>query len=157
MVVSGAVSAALLLLFVMSGVSASSRSFDSGDHCGHWGFTKNCTDHNCSVCQLKWQLPPFVPLQRLCVKNSTADHIKMMYDCCSGGSGPAPGPEPTPPHAGQEDSCAKRFGHADCTADPLCVWCESRAVPSQCYAREDAGSLPAGIFACADDLPEPFK
>ena len=45
------------LLFAATTVAAR-NTLDSGDepHCGHWGYSKACTDHGCSVCQLKWDL-----------------------------------------------------------------------------------------------------
>jgi len=35
-----------------------------------------------------------------------------------------------------------------CAAAPGCAWCESAAVPSACYTKEDAAKLPPAVFTC---------
>jgi hypothetical protein len=140
-------------VFVLLCLGSTVGARDIGEHetlsCHSYGYGKNCTDHGCSVCLLKahW-LPDFVPLQRVCVKNSTAAHLKMLYDCCSGDD-----PAPTPPHASLElvltgEPCPQNLDRVACADDPACTWCESRAVPSQCYTREEAHMLPVGVFEC---------
>lgn len=56
---------------------------DGQQHCAQWGYTKSCTDHGCSVCELKWDLP--VPLSHICVARETAAAVSWAYDCRSGG------------------------------------------------------------------------
>lgn len=128
---------------------ASARTTPEGDdqqHCGHWGYSKACTDHGCSVCQLKWEVQ--VPLAHLCVKNTTASHLSWMYDCCSGGDPePSPGPTPSPPHVVPSNACGYE-SRASCTANASCVWCYSSSAQSACYLWEDARRLPSS-FQCS--------
>jgi len=52
--------------------------------------------------------------------------------------------------AAQEDKCHDSHkSQADCVADSACSWCDSAAVPSACYTKENAKGLPSGVFKCS--------
>jgi len=47
------------------------------------------------------------------------------------------------------DACNGKYTDQEsCAADAACAWCKASAVPSACYTKEDAKSLPAGVFTC---------
>ena len=45
------------------------------------------------------------------------------------------------------DACSYS-DQSSCDADDACSWCKCSAVPSKCYNKKDAASLPSSIFAC---------
>lgn len=52
-----------------------------------------------------------------------------------------------------QDACGKAHTdetscNADTTTDGGCVWCKCAAVPSSCFSKKDAASLPSGVFTC---------
>jgi len=52
-----------------------------------------------------------------------------------------------------DESCLKASDQSSCfnTKDAdgdLCVWCECKAVPSECVTQEQSKSLPPGVFTC---------
>ena len=47
------------------------------------------------------------------------------------------------------DECKAAHGkEGECNADAACVWCACSAVPSGCFAVDDAAKLPAAVFTC---------
>ena len=47
------------------------------------------------------------------------------------------------------EQCKADHGkEGECNADPACVWCACSAVPSGCFAVDDAAKLPAAVFTC---------
>ena len=58
------------------------------------------------------------------------------------------------------DKCESHSGESDCDGDSDCTWCVSAAVPSKCYNKQDAASLPSSIFSCDNTFwsrPSPPK
>jgi len=48
------------------------------------------------------------------------------------------------------DQCESYKADATCNSDKDCTWCTAAAVPSGCYSKSDAKSLPPGVFKCAN-------
>ncbi len=127
---------------------------DQQPHCGKWGYTKACTDHGCSICQLKWDVR--VPLSHICVANETAAAVSFAYDCCSGvepGPSPTPSPTPSPHHVIPSNAC-EYSSPSSCTDNSSCVWCESSS-NQFCTLWEDARQLSSSYRCYSDYLSEP--
>jgi len=45
-------------------------------------------------------------------------------------------------------SCESASAQDTCDSNDACTWCNSAAVKSKCYSKEDAKSLPPGVFEC---------
>eukprot|EP00455_Lapot_gusevi_P024968 TRINITY_DN260_c0_g1_i5.p1 TRINITY_DN260_c0_g1~~TRINITY_DN260_c0_g1_i5.p1 ORF type:complete len:159 (+),score=49.90 TRINITY_DN260_c0_g1_i5:67-543(+) len=44
--------------------------------------------------------------------------------------------------------CSTLTAQSACDTTPNCVWCKSAAIPSRCYAQDQAKKLPPGVFVC---------
>merc|ERR1719321_2387223 len=51
--------------------------------------------------------------------------------------------------AADADKCQSYTADAQCNADKTCTWCTAAAVPSACYTKSDAKSLPPAVFTCS--------
>jgi hypothetical protein len=47
------------------------------------------------------------------------------------------------------DSCGDKYtAQTKCDADATCTWCKNAALPSACWTKANAKSLPSGMYQC---------
>eukprot|EP00890_Picochlorum_soloecismus_P003876 jgi/Picsp_1/448/NSC_00446-R1_hypothetical protein CHLNCDRAFT_143122 [Chlorella variabilis] len=104
--------------------------------CHEWGYG-NCSEHvGCSACKWRFRWPSI----EFCASNTTAAKLPTsLFECM-----PEPDEMPT-----DDGSSCSQLSEVACRTSSDCSWCESMAVASACYTKEEAQQLPAAVFSCS--------